>query len=108
MEIKIEIKVKAEKFQELYQTLQAILPTMRKEKGCRDCQICQDVEDINVFCLSVRWESRTDVENYMRSASGTALLGAMDLLGESVKVRIDRDAPWEGIDTLKRMRRKTL
>jgi hypothetical protein len=41
----------------------------------------------------------------MRSTSGSALLGAVDLLSETARFRIDKDAPWENINTLKRMRK---
>ena len=36
-----------------------------------------------------------------------ALLGAIELLSEKTEVRIGHDGPWEGIDVLKRMRKKT-
>ena len=107
MELTIEIRAKLGKFQELYQALQALLPTIRKEKGCRDCRIYRDVEDGEVFCLSVHWEAPASLKHYMRSSSGIALLGALDLLSERVRVKIGHDAPWEGIDILKRMRKKT-
>jgi quinol monooxygenase YgiN len=107
MELTIEIRAKPGKFQELYQTLQALLPTIRKEKGCGDCRIYRDVEDGEIFSLSVHWEAQASLENYMRSSSGIALLGAIDLLSEKAGVKIGHDAPWEGIDTLKRMRKKT-
>ena len=45
IKLTIEVKARQGKIQELYQTLQALLPTIRKEKGCRDCRIYQDVED---------------------------------------------------------------
>jgi len=35
------------------------------------------------------------------------LLGAIDLLSERAAVKTGQDAPWEGIDVLKRMRKKT-
>jgi hypothetical protein len=35
-----------------------------------------------------------------------ALLGAIDVLSERAAVKIGHDAPWEGIDLLKRMIRK--
>ena len=107
MDLLIEIRAKPGKFQELYQTLQALLPTIRKEKGCRDCRIYRDVEDGEIFFLSVRWEARASLEHYVSSGSGGALLGAIDLLSETAKVRFEKDSPWEGIDTLKRMRKKT-
>jgi quinol monooxygenase YgiN len=105
VKLTIEVKAKQGKIQELYQTLQALLPTMRKEKGCRDCRIYQDVEDGDVFFLSVDWGEQTDLSCYMRSSSGSALLGAADLLSETAQVRVGSDAPWEGIETLKRMRK---
>ena len=100
----IEIRAKSGKFQELYQTLQALLPTLRKEKGCQDCRIYRDVEDGEIFFLSADWKERTNLENYMRSNNGSALLGALDLLSETVIVKIDNDAPF-WIEVLKRMRR---
>jgi len=107
MKLTIEIKAKPGKFHELYQTLQALLPTIRKEKECRECRISRDVEEGEVFFLSVHWETQASLEHYIRSTGGIALLGAIDLLSETGRVKIGHDAPWEGIDTLKRMRKKT-
>jgi quinol monooxygenase YgiN len=104
MELTIEMKATAGKIQELYQTLQALLPTLRKAKGCRDCRICRDVEDGEIFILKMDWDTRTSLEQYLRSASGSALFGAVDLLSEVARVRFGQDASWEGIDRLKRMR----
>lgn len=106
MEFTIEMKAKTGKFNELYQTLQALLPTIRKEKGCRDCRIYRDVEDGEVFFLTVNWEARYNLEHYLQSISGSALLGAIDMLSETAKVKFDQDSPWEGIDSLKRMKKK--
>ncbi len=106
MELTIEMKARPGKVQELYQTLQALLPTFRKEKGCRGCRVYRDVEDGEVFFLSVDWEARASLEHYLQSESGSALLGAIDLLSETAKVRFGQDSPWEEIDTLKRMRKK--
>ena len=106
MEFTIEIRAKTGKFKELYQTLEALLPTIRKAKGCRDCRICRDMEDGEVFSLSVHWEARANLENYVRSDNGSALLGAVDLLSETAKVRIGNDTPWEGTEIVKRMRKK--
>lgn len=105
MHLTIEMRAREEKAQELYQTLEALLPAIRTEKGCRECRVYRDVENKEVFFLSVRWSGRAHLEHFMPSTSGGALLGAIDLLSETVRVRIGHDRPWEGIDTLKRMRR---
>ncbi|OPY15670.1 MAG: Antibiotic biosynthesis monooxygenase [Syntrophus sp. PtaB.Bin138] len=105
MNLTLEFRARPEKFQELYQSLQALLPTMRREEGCRESHIYRDVEDGEVFSLSIVWEDEAKFENYMRSASGSALLGAVDLLSKAVRVRRGDNTPWEGIDVLKRMRK---
>ena len=107
MELTIEFRARPGKFQELYQTLLGLLPMIRKEKGCRECRICRDVEDGEVFFLSGHWEARGNLEHYLRSTNGLALFGAIDLLSERAAVKTGQDAPWEGIDVLKRMRKKT-
>jgi quinol monooxygenase YgiN len=103
MELTIEIRPRPGKFQELYQTLQALLPTIRNEKCCRDCRISVDGE---VLVLWSDWEARAGVESYMRSTGGIALLGAIDVLSERASLNTGRDARWEGIDVLKKMRRR--
>lgn len=106
MMLTIEIRAREEKFQEIYQMLHALVPAIRKEKGCIECRIYRDVEDGNVFFLSVSWKERADLVNYMGTNSGSALLGAIDLLSETSRVMIGENAAWEGIDALKRMRKK--
>lgn len=106
MELAIEIRAKPGNFQELDQTLEALLPTIRNEKGCRGCRIYRDMEDGEIFFLSVHWEAQANLEHYMRSTNGMALLGAIDVLSERAAVKTGHDAPWEGIDVLKRMRKK--
>ncbi len=103
MELTIEITARPGKLQELYQTLQAILPTICSDRGCRECRISLDGE---VFFLTSDWETQACVGSYMRSTSGIALLGAIDVLSERAAVKTDRDAPWAGIDVLKKMRRR--
>lgn len=104
MTLTIEVRARSGKINELYQTLQALLPTMRKEKGCRDCSVARGPENGDVYFLSCDWDDRSSFESYMRSGSGSALLGAIELLGESARIRVGSEAKWGGIETLKKIR----
>lgn len=106
MEFSIEIKAKPGNFHELDQTLETLVPRIRKEKGCRDCRIYQDMEDGDIFFLLAHWEEQENLEHYLRSTNGMALLGAIKVLSERAAVKRGYDAPWEGIDSLKRIRKK--
>ena len=106
MKLTIEVRARSGKVNELYQTLQALLPTMRKESGCQSCRVSRDMEDDDVYVLSSEWDAQGNLENYMRSGSGSALLGAIDLLGESSRIRVD-DSGSLGVEILKKMRRDT-
>lgn len=105
MKLTIEVRAKPGKANELYQTLYALLTTMRKQ-GCLECSVSQNVEDGENFSLSGDWDALSFLEAFMQSGSGIALLGAIDLLGKSGRVQLDTDAPWEGVEALKRMRKK--
>lgn len=107
MKLTIEVNAKKGKFQELYQTLQALLPTLRKVNGCRDCRIYRDTESEEGFFLSVSWEEQASLHSYLRSNSGAALLGAIDVLSETSRVRIGAGDASNGIQMLKNMRKET-
>lgn len=107
MNLIIEVRTKPEKFHEFYQTLQALIPTIRAEDGCCESRIYRDVEDGEVFFLETRWDNDGSLQNYIRSAGGSALLGAVALLSNAVRIKIGSEAPWDGIEVLKRMRRGT-
>lgn len=105
MTLTIEVRAQPGKINELYQTLQALLPTMRKEIGCQACRVTRDVENGELFLLASEWDVPGSFEGYLRSGSGSALLGAIDLLGESARVRTGADERWEEIETLRRIRK---
>ena len=97
MTVTIEVQAQAGKLQELDQTLQALLPTMRDEKGCRGCRVSRDVENGEVFVFFSDWESKGSFEGYIHSDNGRALLGAIKLLGKSPRFRMSSDARWKEI-----------
>jgi quinol monooxygenase YgiN len=107
MTLTIEVRAKPERVNELYQTLQAIIPTMRQEKGCLNCRISQDMEDGENYVLSSDWDAEASFGGYIKSNSGIALLGAINLLGQSTRVQVGSGAKWEGAEALKRIWRSS-
>jgi len=105
MKLTVEVRAKPGKANELYQTLYALLTTMRKH-GCKEGTVSQNAEDGEIFSLSGEWNALSFLEAFIQSGSGIALLGAIDLLGKSGRVQLGSDAPWEGVEALKRMRKK--
>ena len=103
----IEVRSKPGKINELFQTLLALLPTMRQEKECLNCRVSQDFEDGDVYVLSSDWGAEANFEGYIKSTSGGALLGAIKTLGQSTRIQLGSDAKWEGVETLIQIRRNT-
>lgn len=104
MDLAIRLQASSGKVQELSQTLLALVDTMRTAHGCQDCHLYLDLENSETFYLASQWEGNTALEQYMRSESGGAILGAIALLGETAQIRICKKTPWLGIEALKQMR----
>jgi quinol monooxygenase YgiN len=76
------------KQKEVLQTLLSLIDPLGKEKGCITCSIFCDIEDENVFNLISEWETRQQLDRYMRSHSFSVLLGTKSLLCEPLKIQI--------------------
>lgn len=94
--IKITMTSLPEKRKEVLQTLRSMLEAFRLEKGCRNYQVFQCIEDENVFCLVGEWDTREDLEQHMRSDRFGALLGTKILLKENQDIQIHAVSHTEG------------
>ncbi len=104
MTVTIEVKATSGKANELYQTLQALISALRKEKrGCRVCHVSVGPNKKDVFTLTCDWEEPDNFKSYVCSDSGAALMGALELLGESVRLSMGSER-WAGIEVLRKMR----
>ena len=93
---KIIMNALPEKRKEVFQTLLSMIEILRQEKGCRSCQVFQDIEDENVFSVVQKWETREDLEHHMRSDRFSVLLGTNILLKEQQDIRIHTVLHTEG------------
>jgi quinol monooxygenase YgiN len=56
---------------------------MQKKKGCLGHNIFQDIENDNSFSLIQMWQSRDDLDDYLRSDLFKVLIGTRYLLYRS-------------------------
>ena len=78
----IRMKVLSEKRLELSQTIASLCGSTRMEKGCRHCDICQNIENENQLFLLEEWDTQENLMTHLKSEHFKVLRGAMNLLEE--------------------------
>jgi len=104
--LKISIHSRENKRKELLSTCRAITDQTRQKTGCKSSQFSQDNDNENIITLEQQWEQRPPLDNYFRSDYFSALMGAMELLGRTYEIRINRGTQEEGRDAVKRARER--
>ena len=102
--LRISVKAKMNKRNELLSACRLISDRSRQEKGCLDCRLSQDIDNENLIYLEETWERRSYLDEHFRSDIFSALLGAMKLLGETHEIRINGSTQKEGRDGVKTAR----
>jgi quinol monooxygenase YgiN len=91
---------------EVMQTLLSMIEPTENERGCLSCHIFRDIEDKNGFGLIVKWETRKDLDDYIKSNRFGVLLGTKSLLCEPAQIEIHTVSHSEGMEALKAARGK--
>lgn len=78
----IRMNVLSEKLMELSQTIRLLSGSIRMEKGCRSCDLCQSLEDENRLYLLQEWDTSENFKHHLKSDNYKILRGAMTLLRE--------------------------
>ncbi len=94
----IKMNVRPEKRKELRQTIRAIVQEVRKEKGCVDSTFYQNSENENDFFLFEEWENRQVLDDHLRSARFTVLIGARSLLSRPPEIMIHSVSHSSGLE----------
>ncbi|OGQ97703.1 MAG: hypothetical protein A2521_02015 [Deltaproteobacteria bacterium RIFOXYD12_FULL_57_12] len=82
----MHMRVSAEKRMELSQTIISLISSIRTEKGCGRCDFFHGLENENIFCLLVEWDTRKNFETQLTSEWFKVLRGAMSLLEEPCEI----------------------
>ena len=76
----IRMKVLSEKRMELSQTIALLIGSIRTEKGCKRCELCQSMEDENRLFLLEEWDTQENLMSHLKSRRFKVFRGAMNLL----------------------------
>ena len=98
--VRITMNSLMEKRTEVMQTLLSIIEPTENERGCLICQVFQDIEDKYGFDLILKWETREDLDHYIRSDRFSVLLGTKSLLCEPPQIEIHTVSRSEGRESV--------
>ena len=104
--VRITMNALLEKRTEVMQTLLSMVEPTEKERGCLSFQAFRDIEDKNGFDLITEWETREDLDNFIRSDRFSVLIGTKSLLCEAPQIQIHTVTHSEGMETVNAARRK--
>ena len=91
---------------EVMQTLLSMIEPIENVRGCLSCHVFRDIEEKNGFDLIAEWETREDLDNYIRSARFGVLLGTKSLLREPPQIQIHTVSHSEGMESVNAARGK--
>jgi quinol monooxygenase YgiN len=79
---------------------------LRYQPRCRSCRAYQCVDNPNKLTLVEEWESRENLEQYIRSHDYRQVLALIDLSAEAPKIRFDTISKTEGMELIEAVRAK--
>jgi quinol monooxygenase YgiN len=104
--VRITMNALLDKRTEVMQTLLSMIEPTENERGCLRFHAFRDIEDKNGFDLIAEWETREDLDHYIRSARFSVLLGTKSLLCEAPQIQIHTVSHSEGMESVKAARGK--
>jgi quinol monooxygenase YgiN len=85
------VKVSPEKQKEFLQAVYSLDTRRKNEKGLRGSVLKQERDDQTSFTLRYTWETREEMDRYVKGNQYRLLLGALQVLGEKTEIRFDHE-----------------
>jgi quinol monooxygenase YgiN len=104
--VRIIMNVLPDKRKEVMQTLLSMIDMAGKEKGCLSYDGFCDIDGKTVFNLIEEWETREDLDRYIRSERFSVLLGTKSLLAKPMEMKIHTVSRSEGAEVINALRGK--
>jgi len=106
--VRITLNILADKQLEMTQTLLSLIEPLDRAKGCKSYSVFCDISDRNRFCLLEEWETREDLDLYIKSRWFGVLLGTKALLSEPLSIRIYTVTHFQGMEAIEEVRTKAV
>ena len=98
--VRINMNALTVKRKEIMQTLLSMIEPTKNERGCLSFHAFRDIEDKNGFDLITEWQTRKDLDYYIRSGKFSVLLGTKSLLCEPPNIQIHTVSHSERLETV--------
>ena len=82
----IKIVIQQYKTDEFVDNLGSLLSGFRKEIGCLDYSVYQDIDEEHVFCIVAEWETHEAMQKHFLTQKFEVLIGSARVLGETFEM----------------------
>jgi quinol monooxygenase YgiN len=82
----IRIAIKEHKIDEFVDSLLSLVSGFRKEKGCLDYCVYQDIDKEHAFCIVAEWETKEAMQEHFLTKKFDVMIGAAKVLGEKFEM----------------------
>ncbi len=90
----IKIVIQEYKIDEFVDSLPSLLSGFRKEKGCLDYRVYQDLDEAHAFCIVAEWETDEAMQKHFLTQNFVVLIGAARVLSETFEMNIAESRKW--------------
>ncbi len=82
----IKIVIKEYKIDEFVDFLHSLVSGFRKEKGCLDYCVYQDLDEEHAFCIAAEWQTHEAMQKHFLTQKYQVLIGAARVLGATFEM----------------------
>jgi quinol monooxygenase YgiN len=79
----MRIVIQEYKIDEFVDFLRSLVSGFRKENGCLDYCVYQDLDEEHAFCIAAEWETDEAMQKHFLTQKFEVLIGAARVLGET-------------------------
>jgi quinol monooxygenase YgiN len=102
--VKIRMPMKPKNRIELLNAIRNISLETRKEVGCLDNILFQNLEDENELIMIEAWKSKSLLKKHWKTLNFSALLGTKNLLSRPMDVEVNKVAETLGLEEIEKSR----